>query len=140
MVDLGRLEDLLRRLDREVALLADLAAYDRDRIRDEPQLQYTAQRGLEIAIQICLDVAQHIIASEGLATPKDYAGAFAALGEAAWLPPDLAAAFQDAARFRNLLVHLYDDVDEERVVDILTTRLGDFERFRTAIAGRVAGP
>ena len=43
-------------------------------------------------------------------------------------------ALQDMARFRNLLVHGYLNVDDERVVEILRTRLGDLETFRTSLA------
>ncbi|MGH3614624.1 MAG: HepT-like ribonuclease domain-containing protein [Pseudonocardia sp.] len=41
---------------------------------------------------------------------------------------------RDAARFRNLIVHGYAQVDDERVVEILKTRLDDLDRFRVALA------
>lgn len=50
----------------------------------------------------------------------------------------------DAAKYvmkwpvsKNLLVHVYDRVDDRRVVEILQSRLGDFEAFREQIAGAV---
>lgn len=42
------------------------------------------------------------------------------------------------ARFRNLLIHGYQQVDDRRVVENLRTRLDDFERFRTAIARAIS--
>lgn len=33
------------------------------------------------------------------------------------------------ARFRNLLVHAYADVDEERVLEILHSSISDLDRF-----------
>ncbi|MGH8929707.1 MAG: HepT-like ribonuclease domain-containing protein [Egibacteraceae bacterium] len=38
------------------------------------------------------------------------------------------------ARFRNLLVHSYAEVDDERVVNILMTKLKDLDRLRAALA------
>jgi hypothetical protein len=38
------------------------------------------------------------------------------------------------ARFRNLLVHVYERVDDRGVVEILKTRLDDFDAFREQIA------
>ncbi len=38
------------------------------------------------------------------------------------------------ARFRNRLVHLYWDVDDELVYEYLQTSLGDFDRFAAAVA------
>jgi uncharacterized protein YutE (UPF0331/DUF86 family) len=72
-------------------------------------------------------VADHVIASEGLPQPTSFADSFVALAEAGWLAPDLARSLADAARFRNLLVHQYADVDDERVVDVLRSRLDDLD-------------
>jgi predicted nucleotidyltransferase len=38
------------------------------------------------------------------------------------------------ARFRDLLVHRYAEVDDEQVIEVLTTRLGDLEAVRAALA------
>jgi uncharacterized protein YutE (UPF0331/DUF86 family) len=37
------------------------------------------------------------------------------------------------AKFRNIVVHQYEEVDAEIVVLILKKYLGDFERFKEAI-------
>ena len=37
------------------------------------------------------------------------------------------------AKFRNIVVHQYEEVDAEIVVLILKEYLGDFERFKEAI-------
>ncbi|MGH8885671.1 MAG: HepT-like ribonuclease domain-containing protein [Egibacteraceae bacterium] len=47
---------------------------------------------------------------------------------------EVAATAADIARFRNLLVHGYAEVDDERVVTILITKLDDLDRLRAALA------
>jgi len=37
------------------------------------------------------------------------------------------------AKFRNIVVHQYEEVDAEIVIFILKKHLGDFERFKEAI-------
>ncbi|HDD72514.1 MAG TPA: DUF86 domain-containing protein [Candidatus Aenigmarchaeota archaeon] len=37
--------------------------------------------------------------------------------------------------FRNILVHRYDHIDDELVLDILKTRLRDFDDFRKEVLG-----
>jgi len=91
-----------------------------------------------VAIETCIDVAEHVTASEGLRSPDSFAEAFSVLDEAGFVDQDLAADLQDMARFRNLLVHGYQRVDDARVTEILRTRLDDFERFRTAVAPAVS--
>jgi uncharacterized protein YutE (UPF0331/DUF86 family) len=83
-----------------------------------------------------VDVCRHVIGSEGLRAANDFADSFVVLGERGWLSADLVPDLQDMARFRNLLVHGYADVDDKRVGQILRTRLGDIRSFRREIATR----
>lgn len=43
-----------------------------------------------------------------------------------------------ATRFRNLIVHRYWDVDDQRVLEIARTSMGDLEAFLEAV-GRATG-
>jgi uncharacterized protein YutE (UPF0331/DUF86 family) len=45
------------------------------------------------------------------------------------IEPELADRLMAMARFRNVLVHLYADVDEERVLRILRESLTDLDQF-----------
>lgn len=56
------------------------------------------------------------------------------LTQADLLPEEVGRAMEEAARFRNLLVHQYAQVDDRRGVEILATRLDDFDAFRRALA------
>ncbi len=55
------------------------------------------------------------------------------------LDDELAEAMAQAARFRNLLVHGYADVDDDRVLHILRTRPDDLRAYRAVIAGLARG-
>ena len=134
MVDTGRVRALLDRLGDEVGHLRRAAERPREELaRDDDMLAAIKYRFI-VAIEICIDVAEHIIASEGLRAPETFADAFRSLTESGMLPTDQAEALQAMAGFRNLLVHGYTPVDDERVVEILQTKLADFDHFRTAVA------
>jgi len=49
------------------------------------------------------------------------------------LPGDMAPVLAQMARFRNRLVHLYWQVDDIAVYNILHRDLGDFDRFTSHI-------
>ena len=51
------------------------------------------------------------------------------LNEAGIIPDDFVQTLQAMAGFRNLLVHLYWEVDDEMIYDSLVTELDDFEAF-----------
>ena len=139
MVDELRLRALLDRLGSEIEALRRLAARDRDDLLADDDLLAAVKYRFIIAIEVCIDVGRHVIASEGLRAPLDYADVFTVLGDASLLDRSTAADLRDTARFRNLLVHGYARVDDTRVVDILHERVGDLAAYRTALAGAAGG-
>lgn len=74
------------------------------------------------------------------ATPTGYADTFSVLLENAVIDPDLSAMMKKMAKFRNVVVHQYENVDTEIVIAILTKHLNDIERFREAILSYLNRP
>jgi len=91
---------------------------------------------LQVSVESCLDIANHVIASERFRAPKDYADSFAVLEEEGIIPDDLSMRLRQMAKFRNRLVHLYGEIDDRKVFAIIQTDLGDIERFRKVIMER----
>ena len=58
-----------------------------------------------------IDIANHVIAREGLGVPRAYSETMEILVRAAVLPEEHEPAFLAMVRFRNRVVHLYDGVD-----------------------------
>lgn len=71
--------------------------------------------------------------SEGWSAPETNADAIGELGRRGVLSEDLADRLRSATGFRNLLVHQYADIDDDRVVDNLSL-LSDFEAFTRQVA------
>ena len=82
-----------------------------------------------IAVEAMIDVCTHFVARLRLKTPGNSAETVKALSRAGVLPGDHVDRYDDMIRFRNVLVHLYADVDDERVYVILRDHLGDFRLF-----------
>lgn len=91
-------------------------------------LKYT----LVTTIEGCIGVAQHLCASESWAPPTTNADAFRVLALNGVIGNDLAERLARAAGLRNVLVHQYAEVDDERVVAFLD-RLTDLDDFVTAV-------
>ena len=86
-----------------------------------------AIRMLQVTIEATLDICAHAIAREGWGLPKSYAEVVEIAGREGLIPPDMKDTYKNMARFRNRAVHLYDDVNPKEVLDIINSRLGDFE-------------
>jgi len=80
----------------------------------------------EAAIDICLHIASKLINK----VPEYYAGCFDLLAENEIIDRDLANRLVKMARFRNLLVHQYWEINYARMYDIITgPDLDDFKEF-----------
>ena len=129
MVDAARLWALLSRIRGRVTELRRYGGLDPSQYLADPQQVHASKYLLITAIEDALAAANHTIASEGYRAPSDYTDAFRSLDEAGVLPSDLAERLEGMARFRNLLVHQYAEVDDLRVHEFLQGDLGDLDRF-----------
>lgn len=81
-----------------------------------------------------MDIANHIIADKQLPIPTSYANTFEILQQAGLISRQLMEIATNMAKFRNILVHQYADVDAATVVNVLHSHLDDFILFRDEIA------
>lgn len=58
---------------------------------------------------------------------------FKILGDEKVLEINLANRLEDMARFRNLLVHRYGEIDDERFLEIIRTKIEDINEFERQI-------
>ena len=97
------------------------------------KVQRIIERTLQMMIETCLDIAGHIIADEEFRAPDSYADMFRILQEKGILKNTQFQALEKMAKFRNVIVHQYEEIDPEIVVSILNNNLWDFQEFRDAI-------
>ena len=93
-----------------------------------------AERYLHLACEAVLDIANHIIAEEGLPQPGTNKESITILEKEGILSPDLAERLRKWMGFRNVLVHLYMEIDHGRVYDAMSEDLGDLEEFAAKAA------
>jgi uncharacterized protein YutE (UPF0331/DUF86 family) len=123
-----RLDALLSYLDRLDAFADDdRATFVADRDRHN-----LAERYLHLAVECALDIANHLIADSGFEAPETYRDAFAILGTHGVLDAELARRMQSWAGMRNILVHLYLDIDHGVAWDAIRNDLGDLRAFAAA--------
>ena len=133
MVSPERLEEKFRRLGEYLAVLRELRNDPAQALVGDLVRMGSVKYYLQVSIESCIDVAQHVIASEGFRPPNDYADTFTVLAERGILEHDFAERLRRMAKFRNRLVHLYGEIDVQHVVRVLVEDLGDFDLFRDLI-------
>ncbi|MBA3046322.1 MAG: DUF86 domain-containing protein [Candidatus Thermoplasmatota archaeon] len=103
-------------------------------LNEDFTLRGAVERYLGLALQCSLDIGEMIISMEKLRKPDTYRDVIEILGENGILPRDFAKRFALAAGFRNILIHMYADIDMEEVHQFLQENLGDFDEFARSIA------
>jgi uncharacterized protein YutE (UPF0331/DUF86 family) len=88
------------------------------------------------ATQAAIDLAAHVVATEGYGLPSGVAETFSLLEQHGVLEAALAARLRKMVGFRNLAVHDYQTIDPRILESIVTTRLDDLRALAAAVAER----
>ena len=133
MVRPDKVEGKLENLRGYVQKLAQLASLPRKEFLSDFTKIESAKHLFQVSVECCLDVGNHIIASERFRAPKTYAETFEILAEEKIIADDFLPTARQMVQFRNRIVHLYWEVDAEVIYDILQKNLEDFETFTSQI-------
>ncbi len=133
MVDERRVRRLLQRVSEDLSYLDRRAQEDPDAQLSDRERMAALKYVFVTAIEGCLDVAQHLCASEGWGPPASNADALRVLGRHAVLAAELAETMAAAVGFRNVLIHGYVDVDDHQVVAFLD-RVGELRAFVSQVS------
>jgi uncharacterized protein YutE (UPF0331/DUF86 family) len=129
LVDPESIEERLERLTELLEQSERIRAAGYDAYAADFRSRLAAQHAIQLSIQICIDIAAHLIAELGPKMPADYRGIFEALRPEG-LDGDLAERLASAAGMRNVLVHGYLEVDDEIVWEAFD-HLDDLRQFAT---------
>jgi uncharacterized protein YutE (UPF0331/DUF86 family) len=121
------------RLDELLVKLNELKKLPRKKFLSNYKNYFSAQRALEIAINICIDIGAHIVSMNKVNKPETYSKIFIELFDLNIIGEDLQDKLIKMVKFRNLLGHFYMDVDNEIIFDIIQNNLEDFKTFKKTI-------
>ncbi len=88
---------------------------------------------LQRAVQSAIDLAAHVVASEGLGISDTVKGNFVLLEKERILGKRLSTKMKAMVGFRNIAIHDYQSINIEILKAILTEHLKDLEDFYTKI-------
>lgn len=133
-----RLYSQLKFLDKYIRNLEEAAKAPQDKYLNDTFLQGATERFLQLAIETCINIGNRVLALEQkrqlLNVPETYAEIFENLAKIGFIPDEFAASLINMARFRNLLVHMYWEIDPEKVYGLLANGIKDLRLFRTHTA------
>ena len=125
---------LVSELRKRVRRLQILAGLKKEEIVADPDKIASAKYHFIVAIESCIDMCNHIISRNSFRVPDDYADTFRVMAEEGVLDNKILDDLVAMAKFRNRLVHLYWEVNNDQLYSILTSRLSDFKMVLTSIS------
>jgi len=140
MISAEKITDKFGQLDEFLATLKGIRKTPLSKFLKDKILIGSAKYYLQVSVECCLDIANHIIAAEGYRAPKDYADSFKVLEEHDVFDEDLGMKLRQMAKFRNRLVHLYGEIDDEYVYEFIKKDLQDILEFKKVITGKFLAP
>ncbi|MDZ4785454.1 MAG: HepT-like ribonuclease domain-containing protein [bacterium] len=85
--------------------------------RAEELVQHALLHAMQNAIAATIDISQHICAELSKDAVESYAESIERSGDLGVLPKELVAHFSRIAKLRNIMVHLYDNINFEYIID-----------------------
>jgi uncharacterized protein YutE (UPF0331/DUF86 family) len=129
MVNHEKIRNKLRAITTCLEKLEHLKKNSEAEFLDEYTLTDTARHNLQIAVEAMLDISNHIIARHSFEIPKNNAESFTILCRHNILSKENQETYTAMAKFRNRIVHMYDDIDNREVYKILQDHLDDYRAF-----------
>ncbi|MBW2078654.1 MAG: DUF86 domain-containing protein [Deltaproteobacteria bacterium] len=136
MVSIERIAQKFLQLDEYLGVLRNISKKPIKDFLNDKIIIGSAKYYLQVSIECCLDVANHIIASERFRAPKDYADSFQVIEEEGLITPELGQKLRQMAKFRNRLVRLYGEIDNTYVYEFIKEDLKDIEELRSYIINK----
>ena len=136
MVSFEKVIHKFQKLDEFLKILAKISKTPEETFLKDKILIGSAKYYLQVSIECCLDVANHINASEKLRAPRDYSDSFLVIQEEGLISSELGDKLRQMAKFRNRLVHLYGEIDNKNVYEYIKGDLKDIEEFKSVIIKR----
>lgn len=96
---------------------------------------------LQRACEQCIDLANYTIKIRKLGLPKETRESFRLLAQNGIIPRDLAVNLENMVGFRNTLVHQYQRLDIQLMIDVIENHLDDLVDFTNFIVKEfISGP
>lgn len=131
MIDRERVERfvfLTRDAVRELRVLS-LKEMGMEMYQADKRTRALSEHYLRLAIEATLDLGRHVVVKTGLGVPQEYREVGKILREEGVLPVDLGKKLEAMAGMRNVLVHLYWDIDYALLYKTIVEELDTFERY-----------
>lgn len=129
MIEADLIRRKLSRMNMYLEKLKPIAEHTLEEYLSDFYLKASAERLIQLIVDCASDINNHVVVEMGQRPPEDYASSFIRASEAGMLTAELANRLKGSGGMRNILVHEYMDIDDEKVYKVLPIALSDFKEY-----------
>jgi uncharacterized protein YutE (UPF0331/DUF86 family) len=123
----GIIEHKLRVIEENVENIKSWGVDSFEKLKESTLLQNAVERALQVAIEAMIDVAERILAVNKIPPRNSAAKSMFKLQELNILVN--ASKYEEMVRFRNFIVHRYENIDLKIIYNIVNKMLPLFHQF-----------
>jgi uncharacterized protein YutE (UPF0331/DUF86 family) len=129
MLDRPLVEKKLRRIEEFLRELKSVEIGTIEEFKENIITKRFIERNIELAIEQMIDICKHFVSGLDLSEPETYSECFDMLAKEGVILEQSLDTFKSMVRFRNILIHAYEGVDDSITYGIYKRRLDDFKIF-----------
>lgn len=137
-VDADLLRRKLSRIKRNLEDLKQVSGLSLSEYRSDRYRKKGAEKLLQELIEAAVDANLHLLRAADADSPSDYFESFMALGRLGVIGEDLAERLAPSAGLRNRLVHEYEEIDDELVLEAIRRAERDFVAYVAAVEAHIS--
>jgi uncharacterized protein YutE (UPF0331/DUF86 family) len=128
-LDKDLIQDKIAIIEKNLNFLSKYDKIDENEFKKSYKDIQAVKFSLFESIEACLDIASHIISVKGFKVPTSYSEMFLILSENNLIDLELSNNLSNMAKFRNLLIHSYNKIDNLKVLSYIKDNLNDIRSF-----------
>lgn len=129
MIDREKIKSKLEIIKEDIEELEKMKEVAIDQLKQNRREAAAAKFFIREAIEAMIDIAAHIVAKKLLGTPSTNVEIIEILSNKDMVSKENIATYIKMVKYRNRLVHFYQEVTIQEIYDIIQNKLGDFKNF-----------
>jgi uncharacterized protein YutE (UPF0331/DUF86 family) len=128
-LNLSRIREKVADVRENLQVLREYSSQNSTTFCSNKEAVRSARYAFIVTIEASSNIASHLSARILNKSPDSYAECFLILGENDLIDKDLSIRLAKMAGFRNLLVHGYSEIDDNKMFSIMKNDLDDIDRW-----------
>jgi len=129
MIDKDLVRRKLSRLNMYLEKLKPISKKKLKEYKSDFYIKFSTERLIQLIVECAADINSHVIVETNNRPPEDYRSSFIKAAEAGLISRDLAERLKGSGGMRNILVHEYMEIDDEKVYEVIPQTMKDYNEY-----------